>query len=112
MPLDYKVSKDTVIQPDLLIACPPIQEVKFLTAPPVLVVEILSPSTAMKYRNSKFYIYQLQKIPYYILIEPDKNELEIYRLNEEGWYNGLMQRCKLLPFSFQKAVPCRLTSAL
>lgn len=106
LPIDYKVSEDTVIQPDLLIVCPPAQEVKFLTAPPALVIEILSPSTAMKDRNSKFHIYQSQKIPYYILIEPDKNELEIYGLNEEGRY--ILVNAAAQTFTFQLCEGCTL----
>src|SRR4051794_12296684 len=43
-PLDYKVSEDTIIQPDLLVVCGVIDK-KFLDFPPVLVAEVLSPST-------------------------------------------------------------------
>ena len=58
----------------------------FLDFPAALVIEILSPSTAMKDRNNKFYIYQSQKIPYYIINDVDKIEIEIYQLKEDGKY--------------------------
>ncbi len=58
----------------------------FLDFPASLVVEILSPSTAMKDRNNKFYIYQSFKIPYYLIVEVDKNLVEIYHLKQSGKY--------------------------
>jgi len=83
--IDIKISDDTVIQPDTVIVCKEITK-SFLDFPAALVVEVLSPSTAMKDRNNKFYIYQSQKIPYYIIIDADKNEIEVYHLKEDGKY--------------------------
>ena len=83
--IDIKVSDDTILQPDALVVCKEITK-PFLDFPAALVVEILSPSTAMKDRNNKFYLYQAQKIPYYIIIDVDKNEIEIYHLKEDGKY--------------------------
>ena len=83
--LDIKIAEDTVVQPDALIVCKEIVK-RFLDFPAALVVEVLSPSTVMKDRNNKFYIYQSQKIPYYIIIDADKNEIEVYHLKEDGKY--------------------------
>ena len=44
-PIDYKLSDDTILQPDMLVVCKPIDK-KFLDFPPSLVAEILSPATA------------------------------------------------------------------
>ncbi len=78
-PIDYKISEETILQPDMLVVCNPIAK-KFLDFPPSLVVEILSPSTALKDRHTKFEIYQSQNIPYFIIISPDKEESEIYEI--------------------------------
>ena len=83
--IDIKVSDDTVIQPDSVIVCREITK-SFLDFAAALVVEVLSPSTAMKDRNNKFYIYQSQKIPYYIIIDADKNEIEVHHLKDDGKY--------------------------
>lgn len=83
--LDYKVSDDTILQPDVLIVCGKI-EGKFLDFAPALVVEILSPATALKDRNNKYAIYEKQLIPYYLIIDPDKKIVEIYKLNSENKY--------------------------
>ena len=52
-----------------------------LNFPPELTVEILSKTTALKDRNNKFYIYEEQKVKYYLIIDPDKNIVEIYLHN-------------------------------
>lgn len=83
--IDIKVADDTVIQPDAIVVCKEITK-GYLDFEAALVVEVLSPSTAMKDRNNKFYIYQSQKIPYYIIVDVDKNEIEIYHLDEDGKY--------------------------
>ena len=78
-PIDYKIFEETILQPDMLVVCKPISK-KFLDFPPSLVVEILSPSTALKDRHTKFEIYQSQSICYFIIISPEKEESEIYEI--------------------------------
>jgi Uma2 family endonuclease len=104
-PLDYKVSEDTTLQPDVLIVCGKTEK-PFLDFPPALVVEILSPSTMLRDRNTKFLIYQQQKVPYYLLIDLGKKVIEIYKLVEEhyklqSYLNGyeflLGEQCKIAP---------------
>jgi len=83
--IDIKVAEDTILQPDALVVCQEINK-PFLDFPASLIVEVLSQSTAMKDRNNKLYIYQAQKIPYYLIVDADKNEVEIYHLDENGKY--------------------------
>ena len=52
IPIDRKISNTTVIQPDLLIVCKPIEK-KFLDFTPLFVAEILAPFTAIKDANVK-----------------------------------------------------------
>lgn len=96
-PLDYIVKDDTVLQPDLLIVCDLVKN--YLDFPPDLVCEILSPSTVLKDRHTKYNIYQLQKIPYYIIISPVTEEVEVYILHE-GRYE-LNQKGKGFEFEFE-----------
>ncbi len=83
-PIDYKISEDTILNPDLLIVCKPIQEA-FLNFAPELGVEILSPATALKDRHTKFEIYQSEKIPYYLIIDVDKKQVELYQLSTDKY---------------------------
>ena len=84
--IDIKVSEDTILQPDALVVCKEITK-PYLDFPAALVVEILSPSTALKDRNSKFYIYEEQSISYYMIVDTEKMSIELYRLTKEGKYD-------------------------
>lgn len=78
-PIDWLVKDDTVLQPDFLIACDQTDE-KYLDSPPVLVAEILSPSTAIKDRNAKYQIYESQGVKYYLILDINTNKIEVYEL--------------------------------
>jgi Uma2 family endonuclease len=77
--LDYRIADDTILVPDVLIVCGEIKK-KLLDFPPALVVEVLSPSTALKDRHTKFELYQQQGVPYYLIVDADNEVIEIYRL--------------------------------
>lgn len=78
-PLDYKISDDTILEPDVLIVCGEIKK-KYLDFPPALVVEILSPSTALKDRHTKYELYEQQGVKYYLIVDADKKTIEVYEL--------------------------------
>ena len=84
LPVDYRIANDTILQPDMLVVCGE-PGVQYLDFPPVLVAEILSPSTALKDRNIKFPLYQSQGVLYYLIISPRNQEGEVYRW-EDGKY--------------------------
>jgi Uma2 family endonuclease len=83
-PLDYKIAEDTILQPDMLIVCREITK-KFLDFPPVLVVEVLSPSTVLRDRNTKFEKYQQQGVKYYLMVDIDRETFELYELQDEEY---------------------------
>jgi Uma2 family endonuclease len=85
LPIDYKVSENTVLQPDVLISCADILHKKFISEAPELVVEILSVSTAMKDLNSKFMIYEQQRIGYYLIVDPEKEKIEIHQYRNDKY---------------------------
>jgi Uma2 family endonuclease len=80
-PIDYLVEEDIILQPDMLIVCGKIVK-KYLDFPPALVAEVLSPGTAAKDRFTKFPIYQSKGIPYYLIVDPDMEEAEVYELRD------------------------------
>ncbi len=79
IPIDWKISEHTVVQPDLLIVYDKIEK-KFLDFTPTLIVEVLSTSTAAKDRGLKMEIYQSQKIRYYLIADPQFKKLEVYEI--------------------------------
>ena len=102
-PIDYKISDEIIVQPDILIVCSKIDK-KFLDFPPALVVEILSPSTALKDRHTKFDIYQQQQIKYYLIVSPDTEQIEVYEI-EDGVYR-LKQTGRELTYDFSFEMGC------
>jgi Uma2 family endonuclease len=96
-PVDYRVSDETVLQPDMLVVCGDITK-KYLDFAPALVVEILSPSTALKDRHSKFEIYQSQKVKYYLIVNCELPEVEVYELVDDVY--KLMSRGKDVEYQF------------
>lgn len=104
-PIDYRITNDTILQPDMLVVCGEIIK-QYLDFAPALVVEILSPSTALKDRHNKYSIYESQGIPYYLIISPDSEEVEVYKLNN-GVYS-LDQKGR--NFTYQFSLPHCLVS--
>lgn len=102
-PVDYKIGNDIVVQPDILIVCKPISK-SYLDFTPLLVAEILSPATALKDKHTKFQIYEQQKIKYYIIISPDKDETEVYANGEQGY--ALTGKGKSFTYNFLLEKDC------
>lgn len=73
--LDWIINDNTVVRPDLAIVCN--QTDKFITHSPKLIVELLSPATALKDRHIKFDIYEEQGVPYYIIIDPETLQFSV-----------------------------------
>lgn len=92
---DWKIAENTVLQPDVLVVCKPLENENYLSFPPELVIEILSPSTALKDRREKFEIYQQQRVKYYIIVDPAFNKIEIFYCN-----NSLYEIAAVSPTSF------------
>lgn len=81
---DWIVNDDTVVRPDVMIVCEPI-EGNYPTKPPALILEILSPQTLLKDRNTKFNLYQAYGVKYYLIANIDKKEIEIYQLKDNHY---------------------------
>jgi len=79
LPINYRIADDTVLEPDMLVVCGN-PKTKYLDYPPSLVVEVLSPATALRDRNTKFELYQQQGVPYYLIVDSNKQIVEIYQL--------------------------------
>ncbi|BCN92707.1 hypothetical protein THMIRHAM_04920 [Thiomicrorhabdus immobilis] len=78
--IDWQSSDDTVVRPDVLIACN--IEGEKLTKTPELIVEIVSPTSAKRDELTKFELYQQEGVKFYILAYPDEKMAKVYRLHE------------------------------
>ena len=76
---DWIISDATVVRPDVMIICntPPSD---FVRTPPVLILEIFSPSTRLKDRNLKFKLYEESGVKYYLMADAERNNIEMFAL--------------------------------
>jgi len=82
-PIDCILSDTTIVQPDILyVETSRLDSIsaRGIEGPPTLVVEILSPSTVQIDRGVKFQLYARHGVPYYWIVDPDAQRIEVYRL--------------------------------
>ncbi len=78
--IDWEVSSDTVVKPDMLVICYEVDEK--ITKKPELIFEIASRSTVKRDEILKFELYQREGVEYFVLVYPDKKVAKVYRLND------------------------------
>lgn len=78
LPIDYKINEHTILQPDVCIVNKPILK-NYLDFAPLLVIEILSDNTKAKDRYVKLPLYQEVGIKYCLIVDHEKEKIEIYQ---------------------------------
>lgn len=78
--IDVKIEDDTIVQPDVSIVCKPIIK-NFLDFPAALVVEVLSPATALKDRHTKYGLYEKMGVKYFLIVNIETQTIEFFLLN-------------------------------
>ena len=89
--LDWKISEETVVRPDIMIVCGNPKE-DYLEFPPVLIIEILSPSSLKLDRVIKFEIYQQNGVQFYLMVDPLKDKVEVFELIDNN-YKQVEKNC-------------------
>lgn len=85
-PVDWQPDELTSLQPDLLvIAKDRVGEINIIENP-LLVVEVLSPSTSRYDRVLKFSRYAEAGIPQYWIVDPRTPSVEVFDLDADGNY--------------------------
>lgn len=80
-PLDVILTRHDVFEPDLLVVADPSHISKRgIEKPPLLVVEILSPSTRKVDRGIKRRRYAELGVQHYWMVDPDERRVECFRL--------------------------------
>jgi len=85
LPVDWQITEDTVVQPDVLVVCGENLDGVKLGKTPVLVFEVLSPSTSRKDRGIKYRLYESAGVKYYCIVDPETNSAEVYVLQKEKY---------------------------
>ena len=104
-PIDWRVSDDTIVQPDVALFCEETKNQYFSKTPP-LVVEVLSKSTALKDVTTKFKLYEREGVEFYIIIEPNSEVADVFKL-VEGEYVLQQKLTKESSYEFELENGCR-----
>jgi Uma2 family endonuclease len=90
-PIDLILTRHDVFQPDLVVVADPAQiSARGIEGVPLLVVEILSPSTRTRDRTVKAQRYAALGIPHYWIADPDDQLLQCFRL-DAGRYVSVVE---------------------
>lgn len=74
---------DNYVEPDITIVCDPSKiKIKGCVGVPDLVVEVLSPTTALKDKRVKLRTYRLSGVREYWIVDPPNQIVEIYKFSE------------------------------
>ena len=84
-PLDVRLSRVTVLEPDVLVARTADLTPARLEGPPLLAVEVLSPSTRRIDLGTKRLAYEAAGVPAYWLVDPDVPSLTVLELDAGGY---------------------------
>lgn len=103
--IDWIVSDDTVVRPDVLVVCGKEPE-GHVHSTPAVVVEILSDATRERDLTWKRDLYQRLQVPFYMVVDPQDKSLVVFRLDPHGDFEQ-MQVTEALELSI--CSDCRLT---
>ncbi|MHB1404215.1 MAG: Uma2 family endonuclease [Desulfitobacteriaceae bacterium] len=79
---DYE-SPDEITQPDIAVVCDKNQVTKQgCNGSPTIIVEVLSPSTALKDYNEKFQAYEKYGVKEYWIVDPANRMVHVHSLHE------------------------------
>lgn len=83
--LKLKAGEDTFYYPDVMVACEQNPPSEYYREMPVLIIEVVSPSTRQIDRREKLRAYQqIPSVHEYVIVEQDKMHLEIHRRQPDG----------------------------
>jgi Uma2 family endonuclease len=87
LPVDWQIAEDTIVQPDVLVVCSENENIGIvkLEKTPVMVFEVLSPSTSRKDRTLKYQLYENAGVKYYCIVDPETNSAAVFVLKKEQY---------------------------
>jgi len=83
--IDWIVTQDTVVRPDVSVVCGSPPERHIETAP-AIIVEVLSAATRERDLNHKRILYENQGVAWYLIADPEDSSITILQLNEQQKY--------------------------
>jgi len=86
MKLTIASANNATYYPDVMVVCDHTDSDPYVKQKPSLIIEVLSPSTAMLDRREKLFNYQkLESLQEYVMVSQTEFNVELYRRDPEGW---------------------------
>ena len=83
--IKVRVSPDVYYYPDVLVSCEENPENSYFRNEPILIVEVISPSTQEIDRREKLLFYQqMPSVSEYVVVEQQKKLVEVHRRQPDG----------------------------
>lgn len=95
--------------PDVAVTCEELTDEQDFISQPKLIIEVPSPSTALKDRREKLIAYKLiESLQEYAIVWQDEMRVELHRRQNEGWltffYTQPEDEIEFAPINFQTTV--------
>ena len=74
--VDWQISNDTVVKPDVLVVC---KREKRVTSTPEIIFEVVSPSSIKRDEQTKFKLFEKEGVKYYGLVYHESKRVKIYQ---------------------------------
>jgi len=89
---------DDFYYPDVFVACERTDADPYFKRRPLLIVEVLSPGTAVRDAQDKLVAYQaVDSLREYVLAEQDRREVHVHRRTAHGWESTAYTGTDVLP---------------
>ena len=83
--MKLKADENTFYYPDIFVACDKNPENEYYREEPILIIEVVSPSTRQIDRREKLRAYQqIPSVQEYVIVEQEKISVEIHRRQPDG----------------------------
>ena len=84
--MKLRADAQTFYYPDVMVACDDLAKSAYYREEPILLVEILSPSTERTDRHEKLAVYKnIESLREYLIVSPNKIFVEVYRRSGSDW---------------------------
>jgi Uma2 family endonuclease len=94
------IAAASVRYPDIAVTCSPVRDADDVVPEPVLVLEVISPSTEREDRvRKKFDYFATPSIRQYAIIEQDERLIDLYTRTSEGWIDEIIEGDAILKLS-------------
>jgi Uma2 family endonuclease len=105
-PTDVVLSEYNVVQPDVFVVCDEKKITENIQGSPDLIIEVLSPATALKDKREKKALYEKYGVKEYILIDPSALVVERFLLEDDRVYGkgGIFGPKEVLPLVSLKEI--------